>query len=142
MHPNPRVREVIEPILGGHPRVRLIEPPDYAPFVKLIQRAHLILTDSGGVQEEAPSFGVPVLVLRTTTERPEGVHAGTARLVGTDYGAIVRAARELLEDPEAYAKMAKAVSPYGDGRAAARIRAILLRRLGVDSPDERMWRHE
>ena len=99
----------------------MIEPPDYAPFVKLQQKAHLILTDSGGVQEEAPSLGKPVLVLRETTERPEGVAAGTAKLVGTDRTRIVAEASRLLADPAAYAAMAHAVSPYGDGQASARI---------------------
>jgi len=121
MHRNPLVREALEPILGGHDRVRLIEPPDYAPFVKLEQKATLILTDSGGVQEEAPSLGKPVLVLRETTERPEGVAAGTARLVGTDFDMIVEESIKLLTDENAYAAMARSVSPYGDGSAAARI---------------------
>jgi UDP-N-acetylglucosamine 2-epimerase (non-hydrolysing) len=121
MHRNPLVREVIEPILSGHERVRLIEPPDYLPFVKLEQKATLILTDSGGVQEEAPSLGKPVLVLRETTERPEGVAAGTAMLVGTDEQRIVTESLRLLTDPDAYAEMAHAVSPYGDGNASVRI---------------------
>jgi UDP-N-acetylglucosamine 2-epimerase len=121
MHRNPIVRETLVPILGHHERVRLIEPPDYAPFVKLEQKATLILTDSGGVQEEAPSLGKPVLVLRETTERPEGVAAGTAKLVGTDEALIVAEASRLLTDAAAYAAMARAVSPYGDGSAARRI---------------------
>ncbi|MBV9851156.1 MAG: UDP-N-acetylglucosamine 2-epimerase (non-hydrolyzing) [Armatimonadetes bacterium] len=121
LHPNPIVRETLTPILSGHERIRLIEPPDYAPFVKLQQKAYLILTDSGGVQEEAPSLGKPVLVLRETTERPEGVAAGTAKLVGTDRARIVAEASRLLEDSSAYAAMAHAVSPYGDGRASVRI---------------------
>lgn len=139
MHRNPTVREVLEGVLGAHPRVRLIEPPDYAPFVKLMQRSTLILTDSGGVQEEAPAFGKPVLVLRDTTERPEGVEAGAAKLVGTDYDAIVEEATTLLADPAAYAAMAQAVSPYGDGRAASRIRFVVLRALGIASPEEPVW---
>ncbi len=126
LHRNPLVRETLVPLLGGHDRVRLIEPPDYAPFVKLEQKATLILTDSGGVQEEAPSLGKPVLVLRETTERPEGVSAGTARLVGTDTAHIVAEAARLLSDPDAYAQMARAVSPYGDGMASARIADALL----------------
>jgi len=125
MHRNPLVREALEPILGGHDRVRLIEPPDYAPFVKLEQKATLILTDSGGVQEEAPSLGKPVLVLRETTERPEGVAAGTARLVGTDFDIIVEESIKLLTDENAYAVMARSVSPYGDGSAAVRIAEAL-----------------
>ena len=139
MHRNPQVREVLTTELGDHPRVRLIEPPDYAPFVKLMQRSTLILTDSGGVQEEAPAFGIPVLVLRDTTERPEGVDAGAAKLVGTDEQAIVTEGLSLLSDPAAYAEMAHAISPYGDGRAAARIRWVVLHHLGVDSPREAMW---
>ena len=121
LHRNPVVRETLLPILSGHDRVRLIEPPEYAPFVKLQQKATLILTDSGGVQEEAPSLGKPVLVLRETTERPEGVAAGTAKLVGTDRARIVAEASCLLDDPAAYAAMAHAVSPYGDGKASVRI---------------------
>ncbi|MDI9639393.1 UDP-N-acetylglucosamine 2-epimerase (non-hydrolyzing) [Kamptonema cortianum] len=139
MHRNPVVRKTLEEVLAKYPRVDLIEPPDYADFVKLMQRVDLILTDSGGVQEEAPSFGKPVLVLRETTERPEGVDAGTAKLVGTDRDAIVRAASNLLDNPERYQAMAQAVSPYGDGKASARIRYIALKRLGIDSPSEPMW---
>jgi len=121
MHRNPIVRETLVPILGKLDRVRLIEPPDYVPFVKLEQKATLVLTDSGGVQEEAPGLGKPVLVLRETTERPEGVAAGTAKLVGTDVERIVAEASRLLDDPQAYAAMARAVSPYGDGQSSARI---------------------
>lgn len=139
MHRNPQVREMLRSVLDGVPRVHLIEPPDYAEFVKLMQRSTLILTDSGGVQEEAPAFAKPVLVLRETTERPEGVHAGAAKLVGTEYDAIVREARTLLNNPEAYASMAHATSPYGDGKAAARIRYLVLRDLGVTSPEVPMW---
>lgn len=139
MHRNPVVRETLERILGGHDRVRLIEPPDYAPFVKLMVRCDLILTDSGGVQEEAPSFGKPVLVLRETTERPEGVEAGTAKLIGTDEERIVQEASVLLSDSEAYARMAQAVSPYGDGMASARIRFFALRALGIETPEVGEW---
>jgi len=131
MHRNPVVRETLVAELGDAPRTDLIEPPDYAPFVHLMKRAALILTDSGGVQEEAPSFGVPVLVLRTTTERPEGVEAGTARLVGTDEEAIYAAAEGLLADPAAHAAMSRAVSPYGDGQAGGRIAEAALRYLGL-----------
>lgn len=139
MHKNPVVRETLTGILGGHERVTLMEPPSYPRFVKLMQRSHLILTDSGGVQEEAPAFGVPVLVLRQTTERPEGVSAGNARLVGTDRDAIVGAATDLLTDPVAYAAMSESRSPYGDGRAATRIRQAVLGHLGIDSPVEVPW---
>ncbi|MBX3096384.1 MAG: UDP-N-acetylglucosamine 2-epimerase (non-hydrolyzing) [Fimbriimonadaceae bacterium] len=131
MHRNPVVRETLVAELGGVPRVELIEPPDYAPFVHLIKRSSLILTDSGGVQEEAPSFGVPVLVLRTTTERPEGVDAGTARLVGTNENDIFEAADAILSDPAAHAAMSRAVSPYGDGKAGDRIAAAALTYLGI-----------
>jgi UDP-N-acetylglucosamine 2-epimerase (non-hydrolysing) len=110
--------------------MHLIPPVDYQEFVHLMSRADLVLTDSGGVQEEAPSLGKPVLVLREVTERPEGVHAGTAMVVGTDTERIVSAASELLTSPEAYARMANAVNPYGDGRASERIVAALAERLG------------
>jgi len=126
MHLNPKVREAVRDVLGGHERVDLIEPPDYDEFVALMARAHLILTDSGGVQEEAPALGKPVLVLRTTTERPEGVAAGTAKLVGPDRAAIVQSAAELLGDPAAYESMSQAANPYGDGRASHRIAEVLL----------------
>jgi UDP-N-acetylglucosamine 2-epimerase len=131
MHRNPIVRDTLVPALGSCERVRLIEPPDYVPFVKLEQKATLVLTDSGGVQEEAPGLGKPVLVLRETTERPEGVAAGTAKLVGTDIRMIVEEASRLLSDPNAYAAMARAVSPYGDGQASARIADALLAYRGV-----------
>jgi len=139
MHMNPQVRETLSSILGSHPRVRLIEPPDYAPFIKLMRRSAIILSDSGGVQEEAPAFGIPVLVLRDTTERPEGVEAGTAKLVGTDRNRIVAEATNLLGDSAAYGKMAQAVSPYGDGNAAKRIRYVVAKELGVSTPLEPMW---
>ena len=139
LHPNPTVRDVLVPILGGHDRIQLIEPPEYEKFVKLMQRSHLILSDSGGVQEEAPAFGLPVLVLRDTTERPEGVTAGTAKLVGTVKENVLAEGRKLLGDPAAYAAMANAVSPYGDGKASERIRYLTLKRLGIDSPEVPMW---
>jgi UDP-N-acetylglucosamine 2-epimerase (non-hydrolysing) len=104
-----------------------------------MQGANLILTDSGGVQEEAPAFGIPVLVLRETTERPEGVTAGTAELVGTSEDDIFERADDLLRNPESYAKMSNAVSPYGDGKASQRIRFVALRHLGIESPTEEMW---
>ncbi|MBK8974695.1 MAG: UDP-N-acetylglucosamine 2-epimerase (non-hydrolyzing) [Planctomycetes bacterium] len=121
VHPNPKVRETVRHHLGDHPRVRLVEPLGYPEFVAAMTAAHLVLTDSGGVQEEAPSLGKPVLVLRDDTERPEGIEAGTARLVGTDRAGIVAAATALLDDDDAYAAMARRANPYGDGHAAERI---------------------
>ncbi len=123
MHRNPAVRATARPILEGLDRVHLIEPPDYGPFVKLMQRSALILTDSGGVQEEAPSLGVPVLVLRNTTERPEGVTAGVVKLIGTETEAIVREAEAVLAGGSQ--GRASIASPYGDGQASLRIRDIL-----------------
>lgn len=125
MHRNPDVRAVIRPILDGLDRVHLLEPPDYGPFVKLMQRSALILTDSGGVQEEAPSLGVPVLVLRNTTERPEGVDAGVVRLIGTDTATIVREAGAVLAGGGSSPARKLVASPYGDGAASLRIRDIL-----------------
>lgn len=125
VHKNPIVRETVFPELDSVPRVILTEPPDYVPFVHMMKEACLILTDSGGVQEEAPSLGKPVLVLRKTTERPEGVDAGNAKLVGTDVDAIVGEAEKLLRDGAAYDAMASAASPYGDGHAAGRIWEII-----------------
>ena len=139
MHPNPKVRETIRGVFGMNGRWQLIEPPDYADFVKLMRQATLILTDSGGVQEEAPAFGKPVLVLRETTERPEGVEAGTAKLVGTDEKRIYEEGAKLLGDEKAYEKMAKAVSPYGDGRAAERIASVVLGFLGARAEKVEMW---
>ncbi len=139
MHRNPIVRETLEGILGDTERVDLIEPPDYNDFVKLMQRSHLILTDSGGVQEEAPTFGVPLLVLRETTERPEGVTRGCSKLIGTQLGQIVQEASALLSDHVAYNQMAQAVSPYGDGQSAQRIRQVVLERLGILSESVTMW---
>lgn len=126
MHPNPAVREVVRRELGDNARADLIEPLDYLPFVKAMERAHLILTDSGGVQEEAPALGIPVLVLRRTTERPEGVTAGTANLIGTERADIVAAASKLLGDANAYADMSHAANPYGDGKAGERIAQAIL----------------
>ena len=128
VHLNPNVREPVWRILGKTSRdnVHLIEPQDYLPFVALMNRACLILTDSGGVQEEAPSLGKPVLVMRDTTERPEAVAAGTVRIIGTDTKRIEREASLLLTDFEAYRRMEKAVNPYGDGKAVGRIVDILL----------------
>ncbi|MED1202918.1 non-hydrolyzing UDP-N-acetylglucosamine 2-epimerase [Heyndrickxia acidicola] len=121
VHLNPAVREVADEILGGHARIHLIEPLDVIDFHNFASRSHLILTDSGGVQEEAPSLGVPVLVLRDTTERPEGIEAGTLKLAGTDEETIYQMAKELLTVQAAYEKMAKAANPYGDGKASKRI---------------------
>lgn len=121
VHLNPVVREIAAEILGDDPRIRLIEPLDVIDFHNFAARAHLILTDSGGVQEEAPSLGVPVLVLRDTTERPEGIEAGTLKLAGTDEDTIYRLATELLTNSVAYEKMSKAANPYGDGNASKRI---------------------
>ena len=130
VHPNPDVKATVESLLCDLPRTTLIPPVDYVEFVHLMDRAHLILTDSGGVQEEAPSLGKPVLVLRDVTERPEGVDAGTAVIVGTDRARIVETASTLLASPEAYARMANAVSPYGDGHASERIVQAITERLG------------
>jgi UDP-N-acetylglucosamine 2-epimerase len=127
VHPNPNVRSVVGRSLGGLERVHLLEPLDYVSMVHLMQRAHLILTDSGGVQEEAPILGRPVLVLRDETERPEGVAAGVAQLVGTDPPRIVAAASLLLSDAAAYRQRARRVNLYGDGRAARRIVTVLVR---------------
>lgn len=133
VHPNPRVREVVGPALGGLDRVHLIEPQGYAEFVALMKGAYLILTDSGGVQEEAPALGKPVLVLRDETERPEAVAAGTVQVVGTDRGAIRSAVEALLASPERYRRFASVVNPYGDGWAAERIARIVLGRLGMEA---------
>lgn len=121
VHPNPNVREVVYQTLGAQERIHLIDPQDYEPFCRLMERAHLILTDSGGVQEEAPSLSKPVLVLRDETERPEAVQMGTVKLVGPHYDKIVRETRALLDDPAVYQAMARAVNPYGDGKASERI---------------------
>jgi UDP-N-acetylglucosamine 2-epimerase len=138
MHRNPAVREVLTAELT-HERAQLIEPPEYERFVKLMQLSTLILTDSGGVQEESPAFGVPVLVLRTTTERPEGVTAGTAKLIGTDEDTVFNEASAILSNTEARHAMAHAVSPYGDGNAAQRVRYSLLKELGIRSAPTPMW---
>lgn len=121
VHLNPAVREVANEVLNNDPRIHLIEPLDVIDFHNFAARSYMILTDSGGVQEEAPSLGVPVLVLRDTTERPEGIEAGTLKLAGTDEETIYQLAKELLTDREAYEKMAKAANPYGDGQASRRI---------------------
>lgn len=126
VHLNPNVREPVNRILGDELiNVKLIEPQSYLPFVWLMDNAYLILTDSGGVQEEAPSLGKPVLVMRDTTERPEAVDAGTVKLIGTDAGAIYAETSKLLSEPVEYAKMAASVNPYGDGNAVGRILEVL-----------------
>ena len=131
VHKNPKVRSVVNEELGGLERVCLIDPLDYEPFANLMNRATLILTDSGGVQEEAPALGKPVLVLRDTTERPEAVDAGTVKLIGTNQDKVYGAAKLLLTDATEYKKMAEARSPYGDGHAAKRIVKALLWRHGI-----------
>ena len=127
VHPNPQVRSAMEPLLAALSNVALIDPLDYPHFVRLLAEADLVLTDSGGVQEEAPSLGKPVLVMRETTERPEGITAGTAKLVGTNKDRIVTEIFSLLDDSEAYLAMARAHNPFGDGLAAQRIAEIVAR---------------
>lgn len=127
VHPNPQVRAAMEPVLGDLANVALIDPLDYPHFVRLLGMSTLVLTDSGGVQEEAPALGKPVLVMRETTERPEGIEAGTARLVGTDRDRIVTEIFSLLDDKSAYEAMARAHNPFGDGTAAQRIAEIVAR---------------
>lgn len=126
VHLNPNVKGPVEARLGSLERVHLIAPQDYLPFVHLMRRADIILTDSGGVQEEAPSLGKPVLVMRDTTERPEAIDAGTVKLVGTNTELIVREANRLLDDQTAYATMSRSHNPYGDGQASDRIRNVIL----------------
>jgi len=137
VHPNPRVREVLTERLDGLDNVLLTEPLGYATFSRLLARAHLVITDSGGIQEEAPSLDKPVLVTRETTERTEGIAAGTLRLVGTNPELIFAEGSRLIEDPAAYAKMATAPNPYGDGRAATRIAGALEHiLLGKNAPEQ------
>lgn len=130
VHPNPQVKQTVHDMLGETDRIHLLEPLDYFGFVSLLHSAHLVLTDSGGVQEEAPALGKPVLVLRENTERPEGVKAGVARLVGTNTEEIVSHASTLLTDHAAYRNMAWAVNPYGDGNASRRIVDAILYHFG------------
>lgn len=125
VHPNPNVQTIVNERLRNHPNITLIEPMDYVPFVDLMRRSYLILTDSGGIQEEGPSLGKPVLVLREKTERPEAVGAGTVKLVGTDISRIVRETTTLLDCPEEYERMSRIHNPYGDGHASERIEAAL-----------------
>ena len=133
MHRNPVVRESVVPLLAGHERILLTEPQEYFPFVHLMKRSFFVLTDSGGAQEEAPGLGKPVLILRRTTERPEGVHSGNARLVGTDEEVVVAEASRLLSDPDAWESMSRAASPYGDGDAAQKIRQWIFEAEGLGS---------
>ncbi len=130
VHKNPKVREVVDAELGGLAKVHLIDPLDYEPFANLTHRAHLILTDSGGVQEEAPALGKPVLVLRDTTERPEAVQAGTVKLIGTERSRVYEEAKLLLTDEEEYHRMAESCNPYGDGHASERILQAILYHYG------------
>jgi UDP-N-acetylglucosamine 2-epimerase (non-hydrolysing) len=125
VHPNPNVQDPVNRLLAGLPNVHLIAPLDYIPFVDLMRRAHLLITDSGGVQEEGPSLGKPILVLREKTERPEAVEAGTVKLVGTDEARIVSEAEALLDNPALYAAMTRVHNPYGDGHASARISSAI-----------------
>ncbi|MGL4389503.1 MAG: non-hydrolyzing UDP-N-acetylglucosamine 2-epimerase [Carnobacterium maltaromaticum] len=133
VHLNPVVQEAADRILGNHPRIHLIAPLDVIDFHNLASRSYMIMSDSGGVQEEAPSLGVPVLVLRDTTERPEGVAAGTLRLVGTETDAVLEAMTELLEDPSAHQKMAESSNPYGDGLASKRILDAIAYEFGLST---------
>jgi UDP-N-acetylglucosamine 2-epimerase (non-hydrolysing) len=132
VHKNPKVREVVDSVLGNLPRVHLTDPMDYQPFANLMARSSLILTDSGGIQEEAPSLGKPVLVLRDTTERPEAIAAGTVRLIGTAEEVVYREIRTLLSDRSRYRAMSEAANPYGDGRASSRIVQAILWWKGLD----------
>ncbi|MBG0739160.1 UDP-N-acetylglucosamine 2-epimerase (non-hydrolyzing) [Paeniglutamicibacter antarcticus] len=131
VHKNPAVREAVLPAITGKPNVVITEPLGYGEFTRLLSLAHVVLTDSGGVQEEAPSLGKPVLVMRNNTERPEAVSAGTVKLIGTDESVIVQEVTTLLNDPTAYSAMANAVNPYGDGHAAARCIAAIAQLLNV-----------
>ena len=137
VHRNPLVRKAVEEELAGHERIHLVDPMEYEPFTNLMARSAIVLTDSGGIQEEAPSLGKPVLVLRDTTERPEAVEAGTVKLVGTDEEKVYQTAYKLLTDEAAYKSMAEAVNPYGDGKAAERIAAWLRYENGLskEKPD-------
>ena len=131
VHLNPNVQRTVKATLRGLPRVHLIEPLDYVSFVNLMKRAYLILTDSGGIQEEAPSLGKPVLVLRTITERPEASNTGLAKVIGTEVEDIVANVSQLLDDHRLYKAMSRKAKPYGDGRAAKRIVSIILKLLGA-----------
>lgn len=138
VHKNPKVREIVNAELGGMSSVHLIEPMDYEPFANLMSKVDIVMTDSGGIQEEAPALGKPVLVLRDTTERPEAVEAGTVKLVGTAYEDVLRETNALLDDAEHYREMAEATNPYGDGRACERIVKAIMQKNGfnVEKIDE------
>ncbi|WP_342437455.1 UDP-N-acetylglucosamine 2-epimerase (non-hydrolyzing) [Paenibacillus sp. FSL L8-0436] len=138
VHPSPAVKEPAHEILGGHPRIKLIDPLDVVDLHNFYPHTHLILTDSGGLQEEAPSFGVPVLVLRDTTERPEGIEAGTLELVGTDEEKVYQRTYALLTDQNLYQSMSRAANPYGDGKASERIVNAILHHFGAveERPEE------
>jgi UDP-N-acetylglucosamine 2-epimerase (non-hydrolysing) len=136
LHPNPTIRATVTPLLTGLDNVRLIEPLDYAPFVRLLRSSRLVITDSGGVQEEAPGLGIPVLVLRDVTERPEGIATGSARLVGSNPERIIESAHELLTEEPTWRAMAEAVNPYGDGHAAARAAQAVAAMFGADLSPE------
>ncbi len=141
VHKNPRVREIVDQELGHLNRVHLIEPMEYEPFANLMAKVDIVLTDSGGIQEEAPALGKPVLVLRDTTERPEAVAAGTVKLVGTAYGDVLRETNLLLDDEVHYRSMAEAANPYGDGQACRRIISAILRKNGFDAENFSEFQH-
>ena len=129
VHLNPNVQKPVKELLDNKERIHLIEPMEYAPFSTLMKKSHIIMTDSGGVQEEAPSLGKPVIVLRSTTERPEAVEYGTVKLAGTDKDTIVREVQNLLDNETEYKKMSEAINPYGDGLASRRIVEIIKKEL-------------
>lgn len=141
VHKNPKVREIVAQELGHLSRVHLIEPMDYEPFANLMAKVDVVLTDSGGIQEEAPALGKPVLVLRDTTERPEAVDAGTVKLVGTAYEDVLRETNLLLDDADHYRSMAEAANPYGDGKACERIVKAILRKNGFDAENFLEFQH-
>ena len=141
VHKNPKVREIVNQELGHLSRVHLIEPMDYEPFANLMAKVDIVLTDSGGIQEEAPALGKPVLVLRDTTERPEAVEAGTVKLVGTAYENVLQETNRLLDDDEHYRSMAEAANPYGDGKACERIIKAILRKNGYSVENFSEFQH-
>ena len=141
VHKNPKVREIVNQELGHLSRVHLIEPMDYEPFANLMAKVDIVLTDSGGIQEEAPALGKPVLVLRDTTERPEAVEAGTVKLVGTAYEDLLQETNRLLDDDEHYRSMAEAANPYGDGKACERIIKAILRKNGYSVENFSEFQH-
>ena len=142
VHLNPRVRDLANSILGNMEQIHLIEPLDYEPFANLMDRSDIVLTDSGGIQEEAPGLGKPVLVLRDTTERPEAIKAGTVKKVGTDKEKIFKVTDKLLNDNSAYKNMANAVNPYGDGQASQRILNRILFEFGFVDQVDNEFSHE